>query len=326
MSPVVEEVPPRDGIMNSDYNITSKNSNVHYTWDNSIDPVLTIDSGSVVAFECRDATDGQLDCDSTADDVLSMEIEGHALTGPVAISGAEPGDVLAVDLLEFEHHGYGVSYVYPGDTGAGLLSEEFHDAFCYGWDLGKNVAYFEAGIEVPIAPFPGNLGVAPAESGSHSTTPPRNVGGNLDIKHLTAGSTLYLPVGVPGALFSIGDCHAAQGDGEVCITGIEAPMDVTARFRLVDRNLEAPSFETSGPFTPNGHDEPAYATTGISNDLMEACQLAAIRMVDYLEAEHSLSREQAYVLTSVAVDLKVNQVVDAPNWTVSAYAAESLFP
>ncbi len=312
--------------MNLDYTVTSRDEHIHYTWDNDIEPVITVESGSVVAFECRDATDGQLNHDSTEADLLAMDVEGHALTGPVAIAGAEPGDVLVVDLLEFEHHGYGVSYIYPGASGTGLLPEEFPDPFCYGWDLDEEVAHFEAGIEVPIAAFPGNLGVAPLEPGSHSTTPPRNVGGNLDVKHLTAGSTLYLPIEVAGALFSIGDCHAAQGDGEVCITGIEAPMDVTARLRLVDENIEAPTFETTGPFTPSGEDEPAYATTGISNDLMDACRLAVSRMLDHLEDERGLSREHAYVLTSVAVDLKVNQVVDAPNWTVSAYVAESLFP
>ena len=312
--------------MNPDHTVADADEHIHYAWDNSLDPVLTVDSGDVVTFECRDATDGQLDRDSTAEDVLAMEVEGHALSGPVAIEGAEPGDVLAVDLVDFEHHGFGVSYIYPGDSGAGLLPEEFPDAYCYLWDIDNDVAHFAAGIDVPLAPFPGNLGLAPVAFGSHSTTPPRNVGGNLDVKHLTAGSTLYLPVEVAGGLFSIGDCHAAQGDGEVCLTGIEAPMDVTVRLRLVDRDLDAPAFETSGPFSSAGHDEPTYATTGISNDLMECCRLALSRMLDHLEAERGLTREQAYVLASAAVDLKVNQVVDAPNWTVSAYVAESLFP
>lgn len=312
--------------MNPDHTVADADEYVHYVWDNSLDPVLTVESGDVVTFECRDATDGQLDRDATAEDVLAMEVEGHALSGPVQIAGAEPGDVLAVDLLDFEHHGFGVSYIYPGESGAGLLPEQFPDAYCHVWDIEDDVAHFVGDIEVPIAPFPGNLGLAPAATGSHSTTPPRNVGGNLDVKHLTAGSTLYLPVEVAGGLFSIGDCHAAQGDGEVCLTGIEAPMDVTARFRLVDRDLDAPAFETAGPFSVAGHDESMYATTGISDDLMECCRLALSGMLDHLEAERGLTREQAYVLASAAVDLKVNQIVDAPNWTVSAYVAESLFP
>ena len=324
--PSGEEASLRDSGMQPDVTVTDANDNIHYHWDNDLDPVQTVDSGSVVIFECRDATDGQLDRGSTAADVLAMDVEGHALTGPVAVAGADPGDVLTVDLPDFEHHGYGVSYVYPGQSGAGLLPDEFPDAYCYGWDLDDGVAQFEAGIEVPMAPFPGNLGVAPEESGAHSTVPPRNVGGNLDVKHLTAGSTLYLPVEVTGALFSIGDCHAAQGDGEVCITGIEAPMDATVRLRLVEGDLDAPTFETTGPFTPTGQDERMYVTTGISDGLMEACRVAISRMLDHLETERGLTREQAYVLASVAVDLKVNQVVDAPNWTVSAYLAESLFP
>lgn len=312
--------------MQPDYTISSVDEHIHYTWDRDLDPVRTVDSGATVTVECRDATDGQLDSDATAADVRSLDVEGHALTGPIAVADAEPGDVLAVDILNLEHHGYGVSYLYPGDSGAGLLPEEFPDAYCYGWTLDGDVARFEAGIEVPIAAFPGSIGVAPRTPGSHSTIPPRNVGGNLDIKHLTAGSTLYLPVEAAGALFSIGDCHAAQGDGEVCITAIEAPMDVTVRLRLVEGELDAPSFETTGPFTPTGHDERMYATTGISDDLMDACRIAISRMLDHLVARRGLTREQAYVLASVAVDLKVNQVVDAPNWTVSAYVAESLFP
>ena len=312
--------------MNPDTVVTDTDDNIHYTWDNGLDPVATVEDGAVVEFECRDAADNQLAPDATGADVAAMESKGHALSGPIEIRGAEPGDTLAVDLLAFDHHGHGVSYFPPGDSGAGLLPEEFPEPFCYNWELDGELAPFEGGIEVPLAPFPGNLGLAPAEPGSHSTTPPRNVGGNLDVKHLTAGSTLSLPVEVSGGLFSIGDCHAAQGDGEVCLTGIEAPMNVTARFRVVERDLAAPEFETEGPFTPSGRDEPAHATVGISDDLMEACRIAISRMLDHLEANHGLTREEAYVLSSVAVDLKVNQVVDAPNWTVSAYVADSLFP
>jgi acetamidase/formamidase len=169
--------------------------------------------------------------------------------------------------------------------------------------------------------------VAPGEAGEHDTLPPRDVGGNMDVKHLTTGSTVYLPVETEGGLFSTGDCHAAQGDGEVCVTGIEAPMFVTARFDVRDdMAIEQPQLRTDHPFTPTGRDEPMYATTGIAPDLMEATKKAVRHMIDHLVAERGLTRSEAYILCSAAVDLKISEVVDAPNWTVTAYVADSLFP
>ena len=315
----------------ADHRIDARDEHVHFAWDNGLDPVLRVEPGDVVAFECRDATNGILDADSTLDDLYEMRESGgaggHALTGPVAVEGAEPGDTLAVDLLDFEHEGYGVSYFYPGEDGWGLLSEDFPDAGLHVWELEGDVGHFVDGIEVPLDPFSGNLGVAPAEEGEHSTTPPRRVGGNLDVKHLTAGSTLYLPVEVAGALFSLGDCHGAQGDGEVCVTGIEAPMTVTARLRLVpDTEIDGPQFETTGPYSPFEPDEPMYATTGIAADLMEATKDAVRAMIDHLGSAHGLSLDEAYVLCSAIVDLKINEVVDKPNWVVSAYLPTGIFP
>jgi acetamidase/formamidase len=209
----------------------------------------------------------------------------------------------------------------------GLLPEDFEDPGLHVWDLEGDVGHFVDGIEVPLDPFPGVIGVAPSEAGEHDTLPPRASGGNMDVKHMTAGSTVYLPVEVEDALFSVGDCHAAQGDGEVCVTGIEAPMFVTARFDVrSDMDIEQPQFETRGPFTPTGRDEPMYGTTGISDDLMEATKKAVRHMIDHLHEERGLTRGEAYLLCSAAVDLKISEVVDAPNWTVSAYLPESIFP
>jgi acetamidase/formamidase len=311
----------------ADRKISARDENVHRAWNNALDPIESVAPGSVVRFECRGAPDGHFDAESTAADLETMSFEGHPLTGPVRIEGAEAGDVLAVEFLEFEHKGFGVSYFYPSDADKGLLSESFDDPGLHVWDLDGDVGRFVNGIEVPLAPFPGVVGVAPSESGTHSTVPPRRVGGNMDIKHLTAGSTLYLPIEVDGALLSIGDCHAAQGDGEVCITGIEAPMDVTARLSVrSDMDIEGPQFETTGPFTATGTDEPAYGTSGVADDLMDATELAIQHMIDHLEAERGLSREEGYILCSAAVDLKINQVVNRPTWTVSAYLPESIFP
>lgn len=322
------------------YRLADEPANCHYVWDAELDPALTVEPGAVVQFDCRDAYDRQLPQNPTFEDVAAVDVEGHPLVGPVAVEGAEPGDTLRVDLLAFEHEGWGVSTFPPGESGGGLLPEEFAEPHVRIWDLDATtdavgppadaepvpVACFADDdapeVAVPLAPFPGNLGVAPDADGPLSTMPPRAVGGNMDVKHLTAGSTLYLPVEAAGALFSLGDCHGAQGDGEVCINGIEAPMSVTARLDIVDRPVSHPEFETTGPFTPTGHDEPMYATTGIAPDLMAATKHAVRHMITHLHERRGLSRADAYILCSTAVDLKISEVVDAPNWTVTAYLPE----
>lgn len=311
-----------------DHELSDADENVHHVWDNAIDPVLTVEPGEVVRFECRDALDGQVGPDSGVEDLANASFDPvHPLTGPVAVEGAEPGDALVVELLEFEHKGWGFTGFMPGEMGLGLLPEEFEEPGLYVWEFEDGVAEFVNGIEVPVDMFPGTIGNAPAEPGAHDTLPPRDVGGNMDVKQMTAGSTVYLPVEVEGALFSTGDCHVAQGDGEVCVTGIEAPMFVTARFGLKkDADFSQPRLETTGPFTATGEDEPMYATTGISDDLMEATKESVRQMIDHLVSERGLSREEAYVLCSTAVDLKISEVVDAPNWTVTAFVPESVFP
>ena len=311
-----------------DYRLTDDDENVHNVWDNSIEPALSVEPGDVVQFECRDATDLQIDRTTTAEDVPGISLDPvHPLTGPVAVEGAEPGDVLQVELLDLKHEGWGYTAFFPGEIGMGLLPEDFPDPGIHIWDLEGDVGHFVNGIEVPLYPFPGVIGLAPGEDGEHGTLPPTSVGGNVDIKHLTAGSTLYLPVAVEGGLFSVGDCHAAQGDGEVCVTGVEALMTVTARLDVrTDVEVEQPQFETSHPFTPTGRDEPMYGTAGIADDLMEATKKAVRYMIDHLQEHRGLTREEAYILCSAAVDLKINEVVDAPNWVVSAYLPESIFP
>ena len=328
---------PVDDDPDPDYRLADESANRHYVWDADLEPVITVDPGAVVRFDCRDAYDRQLPREPTVEDVAAVDAEGHPLVGPVAVDGAEPGDTLRVDLLAFEHEGWGVSTFPAGESGGGLLPEDFSEPHVRAWDLDgtatvggteRRVARFADAdapdVTVPLAPFPGNLGVASAGDGPLSTMPPRAVGGNMDVKHLTAGSTLYLPVEVAGALFSLGDCHAAQGDGEVCINGIEAPMTVTARFDVVDRPVSQPQFETTGPFTPTGRDEPMYATTGIAPDLMAATKGAVRQMITHLHEHRGFSRADAYILCSVAVDLKISEVVDAPNWTVTAYLPESV--
>jgi acetamidase/formamidase len=311
-----------------DYELSDGDPNVHHAWDNSLDPALSVEPGHIVRFECRDAVDGQVGMDTTPEEFGSVSFDPvHPLTGPVRVEGAEPGDVLEVELLGFEHKGWGYTGFMPGDMGLGLLPEDFEEPGYHAWELDDDVGHFVNDIEVPLDPFPGTIGVAPGEDGEHDTLPPRDVGGNMDVKHLTKGSTVYLPVECEGGLFSVGDCHAAQGDGEVCVTGIEAPMFVTARFDVrEDMDIEQPQFETDHPFTPTGRDEPMYGTTGIAPDLMDATKKAVRHMISHLHEERDLTRAEAYILCSAVVDLKISEVVDAPNWTVSAYLPESIFP
>lgn len=301
---------------------------VHYEWNNAIPPRLDVNPGDTVVFETRDASDEFYNLTSTHDDVMRRVFKGHPLTGPVRIRGARPGDVLAVEIIDITPRAsFGWTNVRPG---RGLLPEsEFGTPFLQLWDVTDG--RFARGlrtmrhIAVPLAPFPGVMGVALDDAGSHNTAPPRKNGGNMDIKQLTAGTIVYLPVWVDGALFSIGDAHGAQGDGEVCITAVEMNARITVKFELMPaRRLTEPQLRTRhGP--ARGIDGPHFATTGHGPDLYECARQAVRHMIGHLVRERGLSREEAYILCSVAVDLKVSEIVDAPNWIVSAFLPEMVF-
>lgn len=301
---------------------TLDDAQVHYQWSRELEPRLVIASGDTVTLTCRDAGDLHYDPKRPEEErAKPRQSKGHPLTGPIYVAGAEPGDSLAIEVVSLEHLGWGWTSCGPR---GGLLAGEF-EPMTKIWELKDGYADFKPGIRIPLEPFCGIMGVAPAEPGYHPTMPPRTAGGNMDIRHLVAGSTLFLPIYVPGALFSAGDCHAAQGDGEVCITGIEAPMNVTLRFTLrKGHTIPGPQFLTPSPLTKvdtKGY----FATTGIQPDLMEAAKESIRNMVAHLGREYGLSREEAYLLCSVAVDLKISEVVDAPNWIVSAYLPLSIF-
>jgi len=297
----------------------------HFGWDNALEPVMRLGPGSEVAFEILDASGGQLTKDSSHADVGALDFEKvNPVTGPVYIDGAEPGDALAVHILDFEESGWGWTGLIPG---FGLLADEFPDPYLHVSRYDAQHVSFTPEIRLPTVPFPGTIGVALAEEGSHSVVPPRRVGGNMDIHDLTRGTVLYLPVEVPGALFSVGDTHAAQGDGEVCGTAIETAMKTRVRFELVKgANLSAPQFDSP---RPAGRFAPAeagyYVTTGVAPDLMEAARDAVRAMIDHLGRAYGLDSQLAYALCSVAVDLRISEVVDAPNWVVSAHLAKGVF-
>ena len=175
-------------------------------------------------------------------------------------------------------------------------------------------------------PFTGTIGVAPAEPGTHSVVPPRNVGGNLDVRDIATGTELYLPVEVAGALFSVGDTHAAQGDGEVCGTAIESPMNVAFEFDLVKgANLKAPRYDTPGPVTRHLDTKGYHVTTGVGPDLFQGARDAVSAMIDLLSAQHNLDAVDAYMLCSVCADLRISEIVDQPNWVVSFYFPRVVF-
>jgi acetamidase/formamidase len=204
---------------------TIHKSSHHFGWDNSNAPALTIAPGESVEVEVEDASGGQLSRDSTANDVTRLVSEKiNPVTGPICIDDAEPGDALKVTLLSFNPTGWGWTANIPG---FGLLAEDFVEPALHHWSydpVGMAPALYGTIGKVPLKPFTGTIGVAPAEAGRHSIVPPRRVGGNMDIRDLSNGCELYLPVEVAGALFSVGGTHAAQGDGEVCGTAIESPM------------------------------------------------------------------------------------------------------
>jgi acetamidase/formamidase len=300
-------------------------SQPHAFWDNSHPPRVRIKPGDTVVFETIEASANQVTPDSTDEVLAHLDFSPiHPLTGPVYVEGAEPGDGLEVEMVRLQHHGWGWNGVIPN---FGLLGAEFSQPYLHHYKLGRGYCEFREDIRIPFEPFCGVMGVAPEEPGRLTTIPPRRNGGNIDVRHLTPGSKVTFPVLVTGALFSCGDCHSAQGDGEVNGTGIETPMTVTLRFRVVKgANLREFTFVTPPGQKLTVTDEAGYyVTTAHGPDLFQDAQQAIRYMIDFLAYEHSMTREQAYCLCGAAVDLKISEIVDAPNWIVSAYLPMSIF-
>jgi acetamidase/formamidase len=289
----------------------------HNRWSSAIPPVLRVPSGAVIAVETEEASDAQLRPGSTAGDLANVSFDPiHPLTGPVYVEGADPGDVLAVTLHEIEVGDWGWAAVVPG---FGFLADEFPQPWVRTWRIpaGAQSVEFAPGVRVPLEPFAGVMGVAPPTDSLLSTIPPRANGGNMDNRHLTEGTTVYFPVFVPGALFSIGDTHAAQGDGEISGTAIEAPMRIVYEVRVLEggRTIEEPQYET----------DEVYGVTAFGTTIDEASRKASRYMIDYLVEVHGLDRTEAYVLSSLAADLKISETVDVPHMLVSMHVPKSIF-
>ncbi|RKS76983.1 formamidase [Actinomadura pelletieri DSM 43383] len=349
----------------------------HNRWHPDIPPVVSCAPGDEVVLETRDAFDGQFDMSSTAESVAAADLSVvHPLTGPVFVEGAEPGDLLEVEILEVTPDAFGFTAQAPG---VGFLSDRFPDPFLVRWTIADGWATSSdlPGVRIPGAPFMGTIGLAPGpdtlrriterertvqELGAPAlppsamgavpskpeiattglrTVPPREQGGNVDIKQLTAGSRLFLPVDAPGALFSAGDAHFAQGDGETCGTAIEMRATLRVRFAVHkgearERGITGPRFSRDEYWVAPEFAAPRrfYATTGLSmsrdgatvvpEDVSLAARNAVLNMVDHL-CERGWSRQQAYAICSVAVDLRISQVVNVPNFLVSAFLPLDIF-
>jgi formamidase len=345
----------------------------HNRWHPAIEAALRISSGDRVEIETRDSFDGQIvPNQTTAQDFGGISIaRAHPLTGPIYVEDAEPGDLLAIKIEEVLPAPYGFTAILPG---FGFLRDCFPMPYLLHWDLAGGFAVSPQlpDVKIPGAPFMGVMGLAPSHAllnqilererdlhrrggmvflpDPHEAVPdaemvannglrtiaPHETGGNLDIKQLTAGTTLYLPVSTEGGLFSTGDAHFAQGDGESCGTAIETSATLVARFNVLKgeaarREQKDPSFARHEEVSARAVSPDLgrfYATTGNSvrrdgrnecEDLNTAARNALLNMIDFLTDAYSFTREQAYCLASVAVDLRVSQVVDVPNVIVSAF-------
>jgi acetamidase/formamidase len=299
----------------------------HFGWDNAIQPVKHIKSNEILEIETIDSSGAQLNSSSTVKDVETLDFgKVNPVTGPLFVEGAEVGDVIEVEFLDFISSGWGWTAIIPG---FGLLADDFKNPDLNIWSYDKNnptISSYSKYGKVPLKPFVGTIGLALNEPGNHTVVPPRHCGGNLDIKDLSKGSKVLFPVQVPGGLLSLGDTHAAQGDGEVCGTAIESPMSVVIKVKLhKNMKIATPQFETSGPVSNHIDKSGYFATTGIGEDLMEGSKNAVRRMIDLLGQKFNIPAEKAYMFCSVCADLRISEIVDMPNWVVSCYFPKSVF-
>jgi acetamidase/formamidase len=296
----------------------------HSVWDRALEPSLRVEPGDEVQIECVDSSGGQVRPGMTVAEFLTIDRSRiHALTGPIWVEGAEAGDVLEVEVLSTRHGGWGWSSVVEG---LGYLKDRFCEAHLFHWQLDGETTSSLAPAVVPLRPFLGVMGVARADNGAFRTRPPGSFGGNMDVRELCAGSRLYLPVYNRGALFSCGDGHAAQGDGEVCINGIECALDVKLRFNLHKQEpLSGPIVEASERVVADATAD-AWVVVETGTDLTETARAATNRMVDLLTSRWGFSAVEAYILCSVAMRLRLSQVVNEPVHTVSAAMSKQILP
>ena len=299
----------------------------HFDWSLAHRPVTMIAPGETVEFDVIDSSGGTITPATTVDQLDALyDSSGVPLTGPIAVDGAEPGDALKITILNFTPSGWAWSAVTPR---YGILTDQFRDPHLKIWhydrDCRKPAMYSDI-AKVPLKPFPGTIGLAPGKPGVHSSLPPYSTGGNLDVRDLAAGSMLYLPVETAGGLLSIGDTHAAQGNGELAGTALESPMAVALKVDLIkDARLKGPQFTTAGPVSRHLDAKGYHVTCGVSPDLFEAARMATMQMIDLLGRLHGVSAMDAYLLSSVCGDLAISELVNKPVHVVSLYFPRIVF-
>ncbi|QEX21045.1 acetamidase [Hypericibacter adhaerens] len=299
----------------------------HFGWTRDLAPALTLAPGDTVEIDIVDGGGGQITPRSTRDDIARLDYSKLLpLFGPIAVDGAKPGDALKITILGFTPSGWGWSGVIPG---FGILEEEFKDPELAIWRYdpsGKVPALFGSHARVPLKPFPGTIGLAPDEPGTVTALPPRRVGGNLDTRDIAEGTVLHLPVEVAGGLLSVGDTHAAQGDGELAGSAIESPMKIALKVELErEARIPGPWFDTAGPATRHLDAAGYHVAIGLGQELMEAARNAVRNMIDLLCRLHKLAPVEAYMLCSVCGDLRISQLVNKPTWSVSLYFPRVVF-
>ena len=353
---------------------------LHNRWNRDLPSAATVRPGEEIQLLCRDALDiGEATRTLTHEGTLTLDLSGvHPLTGPVDVAGAEPGDILEVEVLDVSplvDFGYAaitpglgmfgslrpdvlapftqftepsqISDPSPGPVPGAIPEDQpynsgapFVQLFTFERGQSSGFASFTGAdtgkqARIPITPFMGIYGVAPLRKGMFRTLPPNvsgGMGGNADIRQFVKGARIQFPVYAEGAKFSAGDGHMAQGDGEVCVTGIETLMAVTVRFNVIKNTVIAgpraivPAADpTQQAMTPEMLSLGYYHTTGTGPDLMENAKNAVREMVDWLVCDQELSLHEAYVLCSVAGDLKISETVDVPNWVVSMTLPRGIF-
>ena len=299
----------------------------HWCWNNSLPPALTVRPGDEVSVATVESSGGQIDEHSTSEDVANLDFERiNPVTGPVYVEEAQPGDALKVTVNEMTPSRTGWSAIVPD---FGLLPDQFPEPFLKLWQYdaisAQSVAYSDV-ARVFLKPMVGAIGLAPAAPGDHDILPPRRVGGTMDIRDIGVGSTLYLPVEVSGGLLSFGDTHAAQGDGEVCGTGLESAIDMVVTIELIKHlDLKTPRLELPRPVTGHLDSHGYHVTIGVGPDLMQGARDAVKQMIDLLSSTHKLSPADAYLLCSLCADLRISEIVNQPNWVVSLYFPRKVF-
>lgn len=303
-----------ESIPEPDFTITADQT--HNKFSNAIPYQIKVPDGTVIEAFTLEATGGQFNVNSTMEDVKKVDMDKvHTITGPIYVEGAEVGDVLAVELLDLEPGDWGWTLMEPE---FGFLAGEHESAMIKTYELDKenNLVHFSDNISIPMRPFPGVMGVAPNTEEMLVTFPPRANGGNMDDPNMVKGVTVYFPVFVKGALFSIGDTHAVQGLGEVVGTAVECDMRIRFRLSVVkDKKIEEPQYESKD----------YYATTGFGTTIDEAAKKATRYMVEHISTNYNMSWEEAYMLCSLIGDLKIAEVVDLPNMLVTMHIPKSVF-